>query len=351
MLLSVTATLSAATLPEERVQLMYHAYDGGGVEVSGPALNARTNFGGRLSATADYYVDSISAASVDVVTSASPYSEQRTEFGVGGEWLYGDAIVGAAYSNSDESDYQADTYSLGVTQEVFGGMTTIAMAYAHGDDVVGRVDTDFEDGVDRDTWMLGLSQVLTPRLLGNVNYEAVTEDGFLANPYRSARILGAQIPERYPGTRTSQALSLGAIYSYSENTALRGSYRYFTDTWDIGAHTLELAYSHYLNPRWIADLRLRYYTQNAASFYGDNFQQEYNYMARDKELSSFDSWSAGGSLSWDLARELPLGLREARVTLSYDLIRFSYDDYTDLRDGELYEFDSHILQLYFSTRY
>ena len=350
-LLSVAATLSAATLPEERVQAMYHSYDGGGVEVTGPAINARKNFGSTLSATADYYVDSISAASVDVVTSASPYSEQRTEYGVGIEWLYGDAVVSAGYSNSDESDYEADTYSLGVSQDVFGGMTTVAMAYSHGDDVVGRVDTDFEDKVDRDSYLVGVNQVLTPRLLANVTYEAITEDGFLANPYRSARILGAQVPERYPRTRTSHAAAVGGIYALGGNDSVRGSYRYFTDTWDIGAHTFELAYSRYIAPQWIADLRLRYYTQDAASFYSDNFDQEYAYMARDKELSSFDSVSAGGSLSWDVARQMPLRLRQADVTLSYDSISFSYDDFTDLRDGELYEFNSHVFQLYFSAWY
>jgi hypothetical protein len=350
-LLSLAATLSAATLPEERVQAMYHSYDGGGVEVTGPALNARMNFGSTVSATADYYVDSISAASIDVVTSASPYSEQRTEYGVGIEWLYGDAIVSAGYANSDESDYQADTYSLGVAQDVFAGMTTVALAYAHGDDVVGRVDTDFEDKIDRDSYLVGVNQVLTPRLLANLTYEAITEDGFLSNPYRSARILGAQVPERYPRTRTSHAVALGGIWSPGRDDSVRGSYRYFTDTWDIGAHTFELGYSRYINPRWIADLRLRYYTQDAASFYSDNFDQEYNYMARDKELSTFDSLSAGGALSWDLARELPLRLQQAKLTLSYDYIRFSYDDFTDVRDGELYEFNSHVFQLYFSAWY
>ena len=55
----------------------------------------------------------ISAASIDVVTSASPYSEQRTEYGVGLDWLYGNALMNVGYTNSDESDYQSATVSLG----------------------------------------------------------------------------------------------------------------------------------------------------------------------------------------------------------------------------------------------
>ena len=348
-LLTAAATLSAATLPDDRMEAMYHSYDGGGVEVNGPAVHARKNFAGQFSARADYYVDSISAASIDVVTSASPYNETRTEVGAGFDWLYGDALMSISYTHSDESDYQADTYGIGVSQDVFNGMTTISLGYAHGDDVVERVDTDFEDKVDRDSFHVGMSQVLTPTLVATLDYDGIVEEGFLNNPYRSARILGAEVPERYPRTRTSHAVSATGTKSWDRKTSVRGSYRYFTDTWEIKAHTFEVGMSRYLNPRWRADVSVRYYTQDAASFYSDNFDQEYNYMARDKELSSFQSWAAGGRLSWSFDRTLPLSFKQAQLSLSYDYIRFDYDDFTDVRDGELYEFSSNILQLYFST--
>ena len=349
--LLATVTLSAATLPEDRVEAMYHRYDGGGVTVDGPALFARRHITNTVSAAAEYYVDSISSASIDVVTSASPYSEQRTETNLGLDWLYGDTLMAASFTHSDESDYQSDTYGLSVAQDVFGGMTTISMGYAHGDDTVERVDTDFEDTVDRDNFVLGLTQILTPTLLATADYEAVLEDGYLANPYRSARILGAQVPERYPRTRTSHALAFSGIKSWSKDTALRGRYRYFTDTWDIKAHTFELGISRYLGERWTADLSYRFYTQDGASFYSDDFDGEYNYMSRDKELSDFDSHALGGRLTWSMNNGLPLGLDRANLTLSYDHLRFDYDNFTDIRNGDLYEFSSQVFQLYFTSWY
>ena len=347
----VTATLSAATLPDDRVEAMYHSYDGGGVTVEGPAITASKQIADRFVASAEYYVDSISAASIDVITSASPYNEQRTEVGVGFDWLYADALMGLTYTHSDESDYQSDTYGISVAQEVFGGMTTVGMGYYHGDDVVQRVDTDFEDSIDRDGFRIGVNQVLTPTIVAGLDYEAILEDGYLNNPYRSARVMGAQVPEVYPRTRTSQTLAASGLMSLNRKTSLRGRYRYFTDTWDIRSHTFEAGSSHYITPRWVADINLRYYTQDGASFYSDDFDQEYQYMARDKELSSFDSWSIGGRLTWDLRDRLPAALRRSSFTFSYDYMKFEYDDFTDVRNGDLYEFHSNVFQIYFSTRY
>ena len=73
----------AAVLPEDRVDAMYHSYDGGGLEVTGPSYLVRKGFKDKVSAWTNYYVASISSASIDVVTTASPYSEQRDEISVG----------------------------------------------------------------------------------------------------------------------------------------------------------------------------------------------------------------------------------------------------------------------------
>ncbi len=70
-------------LPEDRADLMYHRYDGGGVTASGPALLVRKSLLNKVSLSASYYVDIVSNASIDVVTTASPYNETRNEFGIG----------------------------------------------------------------------------------------------------------------------------------------------------------------------------------------------------------------------------------------------------------------------------
>ncbi|MEJ2522159.1 MAG: DUF3570 domain-containing protein [Gammaproteobacteria bacterium] len=339
--------LQAATLPEDSAELMFHSYDGGGVEVTGPAMELTKSFARDFSANVSYYVDSISAASIDVVTSASPYAERREEIGTGLKWLKGDSLMSVGYVSSDENDYESDTYTAAISQVFFGGLSTLSMGYGHGDDVVMRVDTDFRDRVDRDRFRLGLSQVLTPRLIATLDYEAVLEAGYLANPYRSARILGAQVPERYPRARNSHAAAIRAVRWMGEGASLRAGYRWYRDTWQLTSHTLELAGARHVSPGLVAELSYRFYTQDAASFYADDFDREYDYMARDKELSTFDSHAFGGRLTWDLSGRIGM-LSRGSLSVGYDYLRFDYNDFTDIRNGELYAFDSHVFQVWFS---
>ena len=56
----------AAVLPDERADLMMHSYDGGNVEVSGPAVLIRTNVTSNTSVFYNYYVDNISLSLIHI---------------------------------------------------------------------------------------------------------------------------------------------------------------------------------------------------------------------------------------------------------------------------------------------
>ena len=50
---------------------------------------------------------------------------------------------------SHEPDYTANTGSLDVTQEVFGGMTTVALGFTRGGDKVEKHDSpEFHDNAE-----------------------------------------------------------------------------------------------------------------------------------------------------------------------------------------------------------
>lgn len=344
----------AVVLPEERADAMFHYYDGGGIKITGPAVLVRKGVGDNTSISALHYTDAISGASIDVVTTASPYKEKRNELGMGVDYLHRNSLMQLSYTTSDEPDYTADTINLNVAHELFNGQSTLSMGYSRGRDMVGRADTDFEADINRHQYRLGWSQIFSKSLVVNVDYESIAEDGFLNNPYRSARILGASIPERYPGARTSNAVAVRAMKGLSVadklQASLRLDYRYFWDTWDVRAHTLLAAYQRYLSTRWLAEARYRFYVQDRASFYRDNFVAEQNYMARDKELSSFRSHSLGATATYRLARH-PTIVDKATVNLAYDFIQFDYDDFTDVRSGAPYSFNAHVIQIYFSAWY
>ncbi|MEW8155874.1 MAG: hypothetical protein AB2765_14945, partial [Candidatus Thiodiazotropha endolucinida] len=48
LLLTGSAGLRATVLPEDRADIMYHRYDGGGVEVDGPSILVRKSFSGNV---------------------------------------------------------------------------------------------------------------------------------------------------------------------------------------------------------------------------------------------------------------------------------------------------------------
>ncbi len=345
----------AQVLPDDRADAMYHYYSGGGVDVEGVAFLVRKGVADTVSVSAGYYQDTISGASPDVLATASPYSERRDEYRLGVDYLYGDSILTLEWTRSEEIDYDGNTVSLGIAHEIFGGMTTVSLGYAHGSDVVSHRDTDFEEDLDRRTYRLGISQVLTPTLLLNLDYEGISESGFLGNPYRSKRMLGVFAgPEIYPGTRTSNAVRLQGVKYLHHGASAQLAYRYYRDTWSIDAHTVEAQYSRYFaDRRWLLDLTYRYYSQSAASFFSDDFDREYTYMARDKEVSGFTSNSVGARVSYRLFDRPGALLNSGRAILAYDYVAFDYDDYSDAsRSGnDPYSFGAHIMSVSVSLWY
>ena len=54
----------ADVLPDDRADVMYHNYDGGGITIQGPSVLVRKKVGDSLSLSASYYEDLISSASI-----------------------------------------------------------------------------------------------------------------------------------------------------------------------------------------------------------------------------------------------------------------------------------------------
>jgi hypothetical protein len=344
------AGAKGADLPEDRADTMFHLYDGGGVTALGPAVLIRKSLFDRVSLTGSYFVDIVSNASIDVVTTASPYHETRKEAGLGLDYVYHDATISLSGTHSKEPDYTADSTSVDVTQDVFGGMTTVSIGYTRGWDTVGKHGSPtFSASANHWQYRLGATQVLTPRWLMSLNLESVSDQGYLQSPYRVARLFGAAIPERDPSTRTGRAALVRVVGDIGSRGAVRVQYRYFWDTWDISAHTAELGYSRHLGERWLVDAYFRYYKQNHALFYGDNFTAERTYMSRNRQLSTF--WDAGPGLKTSYSVGRYASRFDVKVNAAYQWLRFQYSDFTDIRNGKLYSFNASVLELQLSATY
>ncbi len=336
----------AATLPVDNVDVLYHRYDGGGMVIDGPSVLVRKSVGPQVSVSGQYYVDSVSAASVDVLATASPYKEERTEYTLGVDYLHEDAVLSLGYTNSSENDFEANTAYFSVSQEFFGGMSTMTLGYAMGWDEVGQIGREsFSEDADRRNYQLGLTQVLTRNSLLGINLEVITDEGFLENPYRQNRYLDPNDstkfryqPERYPDTRTSTAVAVRALYYLPYRASIRGEYRYFTDSWGVEAHTTELAYVHGLGPHWTLEGSVRYYTQEAADFYSDlfPFENSQTYLARDKELSTLSGTTLATGAVYEWKQTSLPGIKRLQFSLLVDWLTFDYDDFRDVTAPGVY---------------
>jgi hypothetical protein len=311
----------------------------------------------------------VSSASIDVVTTASPYTEERKQWSLGADYLRGNTTMRVNYTSSVESDYDAETVSFSVSQDMFGDLTTLTLGYAVGDDVVGRADDPtFEKQLDKQMYSIGLTQILTRNLISTVNIETITEEGWLSNPYRSVRFFdsGTELgysfePELYPNTRTSNAVGFRARYFLPYRAAIEGEYRFYTDTWDITGHTVALTYIHPWR-NWTFTGKFRYHDQTGAAFYSDLFSRSEatNFRGRDKEISPLQSYTFKLKAAYEFLSDNGNDwgfIKKGTVTASIDVLHVDYDEFSDLRPRQtvgnepLYELDADIVQLFFSFWY
>lgn len=279
---------------------------------------------------------------------------------LGVDYLYDKTLMGMAYTQSDEDDYHAQSVNFSVSHDFFGDMTTISLGYGYGDDTVKRnSDDQFEEAATHQPYRFELSQVITKHLIMNAGYEAVVDEGFLNNPHRSVRYVDSTVAsgysyqsEIYPETRSSDAFALRMMMYLPYRAVIRGEYRYYTDSWNIQSHDGEVSYTHPLGNRWEFDFKLRYYAQTSADFFSDlsPFQNAQNFLARDKELATFNNATLGGSVKYVFNQSGFMFFNNGAFDLSVDHIMFQYDDFSDVTANEsigsepTYEFNAWVIR-------
>jgi hypothetical protein len=370
-------------LPEDRADLLYFRYDGGGVTINGPSVLVRKSIGEHVSVAANYYIDMVSSASIDVETTASPYEDERTQGSLSVDFLHGKSTYSFGAVKSDESDYVADTWFANVSHDMFGDLTTISFGFKNGQNEVFRNvkidgvkvnDPAFAEEMESKSFSVSVSQILTKNMILSGQYEVITDEGFLRSPYRQVRFFVDPFTqdtqsEVYPNTRSSNAASFRAKYFLPYRAAVDAMYRFYTDTWGVIGHTGELGYVHPLNNnKWIFEGRVRYYTQSKADFYEDIFPRaDYaNFMARDKELATYDAVTAGVTATYEFKIDRFPWLAKGALNLRYDYMQVNYDDFRDARFSlgiygvppddplqpgtePLYKLEANILQFYISA--
>jgi len=372
-LLLVRATC-ADVLPDDRADLFYSKYSGGGMDITGESVLVRKKVTENFALEASYFIDKVSGASIDVLSQASQIKDERKQKTGTVEYVHDKTTYTASFINSVERDYKSNTSSFSLKQDMFGDLTTLSLAFANTTDTVG--ENNGTANVPIVAWLghagsksydVDLSQILTKNFIAGVNFNVITDQGLLANPYRSVRFIDTGNPKGYslgsqvyPDTRTSTAVQIEGKYYLPYRAAITGSYRYFRDTWSIVGNTYELDYTHPISNIWILEGRVRYYKQNHADFYSDLFDyaDEYRFEARDQDLAAQDNYTIGAKVTYAFLPDGWKMFKRATATLDVSRITFHYLDFRNIKyygvpqytpgDEPLYQFNATVFQIYMS---
>ena len=295
-----------------------------GVSVEDPIAGWRAN--GR------YLVDMVSAASPDIVSTASPRWTEIRHAGSAG-LRYKPGNFGVAVNGS--ASYTPDYLSMGgggqLIEDLDDKNLTLTEGYSYGHDTIGRTGTSFSvfsRALAYHTLTLGISRVISPSVVLSLNGDAIFERGDQSKPYRYIPIFtpdaAARVPrgasvdtvaalriqarplEQLPLARDRAAVT-GRLAWRTGTTTIRLDERLYTDTWGLSATTTD--------GRWLIDVsqrvtvwpHLRAHVQSAVSFW----QRAYSAASidalpalrtGDRELGALFNLGTGGGLRLALGK-------------------------------------------------
>lgn len=268
------------------------------VRIKAPALSATVPLSGAWVVSGTLISDAISGASPAFHTRALlPLTDERNAGDVA-VTRYGDGTaltVGGSYSK--ESDYIGRGLSLRYAFSSDDRNTTWTMGAAIGRDSISPnngVVTGERKG--RTEWLAGVTQVLTPQDVVQLNLGHQTASGYLSDPYKF-------FDER-PRRKRQSTVSLRWNHHVEplEGT-LRSSYRHYRDSWGVRSHTLSAEWVQPLPAGFTVTPALRLYTQTAARFYVDAEEQDLPFppnppegalhSSLDQRLSAFGARTLG----------------------------------------------------------
>jgi len=263
------------------------------VTVFTPSMNATIeNVTQGASISGHYLVDVVSAASADIVSTASGrWNEVRQAGGLEGTYKPHETGFTLAGAMSSEPDYLSLSLGAQITQDFNEKNTTLLLGYGYGHDTVGYHFTPFSVFsriVQSSTISVGLTQVMDRSTVGSLALDINIENGDQSKPYRYIPLFspteaalvpnGASIawvtenrlPERpaeqLPLNRERISLT-GRIAHRLDGSTLRLEERAYADSWLMVASSSDV--------RWIFDIgrrfqfwpHARFHAQNAVNFW------------------------------------------------------------------------------------
>lgn len=276
-----------------------------------------------------YLVDAVSAASVDIVSTASGHWKEVRHVGaLGAELKVGTVGLTAAGGFSREPDYLSLGGGGTISFDLFDKNVTPFIGGSYGHDDVGRTGLphEFWRTMQKGTAQVGATFVVNRSTIASVSVDAIFERGYLAKPYRyiplfapgvgDALPAGAPIStvndlrldlrpvDALPGARDRFALG-GRIAHRFETITVRADQRLYHDSWGMSASTTDARIMIELGQRFMFWPHARFHTQDGISFWERTYEAAVApdgtpavplYRTGDRELGPLFTVGGGGGM-------------------------------------------------------
>jgi hypothetical protein len=305
-----------------------------------------------------YLVDVVTAASADIVATATPkWREVRHVISADAGYKPGELGGAVHASASIEPDYRALTIGATGALELYQKNVTLLFGYGYSNDTAGRGTTPFDvfsRTLERHTVNAGSSFVAGRATLVTVVADVIVEQGDQSKPYRYVPMFlpgtAAEIPvgasfdlvnsrraherplERLPLSRERFALTGRFAHLFSAST-LRLEERLYIDTWGLMASTTDARYIVDITQRLSLAPHVRVHVQDGVGFWRRAYELVKDTEGRlsppgirtgDRELGPLRSFTSGLGVQGDLS--MRAGARTWVLTLQTDGVFTSYLD-------------------------
>ena len=288
--------------------------------VLSPAIEVGSTFNeDRMKISVHVAEDILTSASSEVRTYASKgqITDLRNEYQVNYESQIPDGTLSLGVITSDEHDYSSRAISAGGTREFFTKNTVVGFGFASGQDkITATGNANFLETMQHEVYSISLSQILSKNSLVQILYDFRVENGFLASPYRKAKLITngttiSALAENHPRTRNRHAI--GLKYNVSPNSgkvSFATSYRLYQDSWGVLSNTLEERITWELGRKFEFSMTVRAYAQSKAKFYQDYYINDPGvFYSGNNTLATYYSYGLGLRPAWNLTDKLNLALK------------------------------------------
>ncbi|HVH44739.1 MAG TPA: DUF3570 domain-containing protein [Labilithrix sp.] len=328
-----------------------------------PAINASLvsptagwNVGG------NFLVDAVSAASPDIVASASPpFQEFRYAGGLTGGYKPGLYGAQASVSGSSSPDYVSYTGGLRLSADLNDKLITPTIGYSYSYDRIGRGPNNFLNDFNPLKGFIraheieaGITFVMSPTSILLVGGTVSIERGDGSQPYRYVPMfdrefvapyvpVGATVDlvnrerlpvkalEQLPTERDRYAIGIRYNKRIQQNSTLRLDQRFYIDTWGMKATSTDSRFLVDLSRHLRVWPHFRFHAQTDTNFYLRAYPATLEpngqvtlplYRTGDRELSPLITATAGGGIRVSLGP--PEGEVKYGITLVGDVMYTRY---------------------------